>query len=70
MLEPEAEDPAHPVGDKQGITLRDYFAAAALTGLLSNPGARPFPDTHDIIAQSAHKYADAMLHARATPWPR
>jgi hypothetical protein len=45
-----------------GMTLRDYFAAAALTGLLS--------DLHRIIshpetfADDAYQIADAMMKAR------
>ena len=45
-----------------GMTLRDYFAAAAMQGLLayaihSNPNA-------DVIAEWAYEQADAMLSAR------
>ena len=44
-----------PVG---GATLRDYFAAAALTGLLA--GGRGTSDT----AKIAYTYADDMIQAR------
>jgi hypothetical protein len=43
-----------------GMSLRDYFAAAALQGLLS---AYPDFDVNDFATQS-FKYADAMLAAR------
>jgi hypothetical protein len=51
----------HPSGAQgcDGMTLRDYFAAAALTGLLSRPKGfleAPF---------WAYDYADAMLAERA-----
>jgi hypothetical protein len=43
-----------------GMSLRDYFAAAALTGLLGcNDGA-----LHEEAAEDAYDYADAMLRAR------
>ena len=43
-----------------GLSLRDYFAAAALEGLLCACCAgRP-----DDAASNAYKYADAMLKAR------
>jgi hypothetical protein len=50
--------PAFPVQYVPGMTLRDYFASAALTGLVANSiptGA----------AKEAYEYADAMLKERA-----
>jgi hypothetical protein len=45
------------------MTLRDYFAAKALNGILSNPD-----DVYGVpieaLAESAYRYADAMLKAR------
>jgi hypothetical protein len=49
-----------------GMTLRDYFAAKAMQGLLSDPDWRidlPFSAT----ASAAYKMADAMLEARNEP---
>ena len=43
-----------------GMTLRDYFAAAALHGILANGGGSW--DEHD--AKHAYLCADAMLKAR------
>ncbi len=47
----------------QGMTLRDYFAAKAMQGLMScskwNDHVRP-----DSIAEEAYIMADAMLKAR------
>ena len=44
----------------KGMTLRDFFAAAALQGILSSPQT-----AHSmIIANAAYKAADAMLRAR------
>ena len=46
---------------KEGMTLRDYFAAKAMQGILTDPeivmGATE-------IADLSYKYADAMLKAR------
>jgi len=55
--------PAFPVEqhDKDGMTLRDYFAAKAMQGILTDPeivmGATE-------IADLSYKYADAMMEAR------
>ena len=43
-----------------GMTLRDYFAAAALQGLLADGGGASWNDD----AKSAYLAADAMLKAR------
>ena len=45
-----------------GMTLRDYFAAAAMQGLLAYP--IPSNPTPDVIAEWAYEQADAMLAAR------
>ena len=56
-----------------GMTLRDYFAAKAIQGLLANQGPygedRPKPYKEDVmnvdeISQYAYVMADAMLKAR------
>jgi hypothetical protein len=67
-------EPAFPTGTgitpyKSGMTLRDYFAAKAMQGLLSNPKLEK-----QILAQggcvsgwietSAYGFADEMLKAR------
>jgi len=44
-----------------GITIRDYFAAAALTGYLSDSESVGSPKD---IAGKCYVYADAMLEAR------
>ena len=41
-------------------TLRDQFAMAALTGLISRASDFMFPD----LSQKAYRFADAMLEAR------
>lgn len=47
------------------ITLRDYFAAAALRGMLSDPSAPPMPSIEDAWAKAAYRHADAMLRVRS-----
>ena len=44
-------------GFDSGMTLRDYFAAAALTGLLRES------EDND-VAKLAYQFADAMMEAR------
>jgi hypothetical protein len=61
------DTPAFPVCDAarihelQGMTLRDYFAAKAMQGLLF--GNYDFADRNR-IAEKAYDFADAMLKAR------
>ena len=63
--------PAYPVkyqdgagGYEQtdGISIRDYFAAAAMQGILSSPDGGP--DDWERVADAAYYAADAMLAAR------
>ena len=53
----EKEDYIH-----DGMTLRDYFAANAMTGVLSTS----WPDKSDVgeIVRRAYEIADTMLEAR------
>lgn len=44
----------------RGMTLRDYFAAKAMQGMLADPST---PEIMD-IAGAAYEVADAMLAAR------
>jgi len=46
--------------DQNGMTLRDYFAAKAMQGLLSDPDWRQDMDFEE-TAYAAYKQADAML---------
>jgi hypothetical protein len=61
--------PCHTIAMHEGMTLRDYFAAKAMQGLLANPKLH----THILkqggafggwIESSAYGWADAMLKAR------
>ena len=46
-----------------GMTLRDYFAAKAMLGILADPH-RDMNYGYDAIASYAYSLADAMLKAR------
>lgn len=65
---PKGRDGAN--GEKNGMTLRDYFAAKALEGLISKMAFELHADherakeVHKCLAQSAYSYADAMLSER------
>ena len=50
----------------RGMTLRDYFAAKALQGLLADPVTddEMTCDIAKIYARCSYEYADAMLRAR------
>jgi hypothetical protein len=48
--------------DQTGITRREYFAAKAMQGLLSDPDWRQDMDFEE-TAHAAYKQADAMLKA-------
>ena len=50
--------PANPIGDVTGISIRDYFATAIMTGVYS-AGAQA-----TITAEDAYRAADLMLTAR------
>lgn len=49
-----------------GMTLRDYFAAKAMQGLLASPRGTvdDSPMTDKLVAGNAYIVADAMLEAR------
>ena len=60
--------PAFPTGTgvtpyHSGMTLRDYFAAKAMQGLLARMGNDKM-NVHDVLAQRTYQIADAMLKAR------
>jgi hypothetical protein len=65
MSEDTSAFPLHLHGDYgKGMTLRDYFAAAALQGLLAHViGVTNAKNEHDYAVRS-YQYADAMLAAR------
>jgi hypothetical protein len=55
--------PAFPVGNANGMSLRDYFAAKAMQAMLSSPNC-PMDVRESKLAMQAYSTADAMLEAR------
>jgi len=56
--------PAFPTGNAyQGMTLRDYFAAKAMQGILTHAYTRHIR-VEDLYACDAYVIADAMLKTR------
>lgn len=64
-MKPHADGGGHMIvthyGMERGISIRDYFAAAALQGNLIEPTA-----SNDDVAKWAYSLADAMLKARGS----
>jgi hypothetical protein len=60
-VDPDITYPAHV-----GMTLRDYFAAKAMQGLIASPRGTPDGSdaTDEYYAKNAYIMADAMLKAR------
>ena len=69
MTERNTGGPAFPAmhfdltDNEHGMTLRDYFAAQALTGICANSGNTALKSAEQ-FAQAAYNVADAMLEAR------
>lgn len=62
----EKNEPAFPVADAgrvyhEGITIRDYFAAKAMTEMMNHIDCKNRPEH---VAHHAYRYADAMLVER------
>ena len=60
--EEEEVQAAFPDRYRDGMTLRDYFAAQAMQGLLANSECPLKP--LDEVPQASYKMADAMMKAR------
>jgi hypothetical protein len=54
--------PHKPPGDAPGMTLRDYFAAKAMQGMLAYPTRST--NAIDVLASDAYIVADEMIKAR------
>lgn len=66
MTVPTKPETAFPLPERThtcpGMTLRDWFAGQALSGILANPMLDPSED----LTAAAYEQADAMLDARST----
>ena len=67
MLNPNATE--KEIKEAQGMTLRNYFAAAALQGFLANSSNEFVMLPHVNLASEAYMVADAMLTARKEAQP-
>lgn len=65
MLNPNATE--KEIKEAQGMSLRDYFAAAALQGMLAGRNINALDCT--FYAESCYEYADAMLVERKETQP-
>ena len=61
---PTAFPITRPGYETLGMTLRDYFAAAALNGLISTGAGNRSKQSMELLPQLAYMTADAMLAAR------
>jgi len=62
---PSSIDNGETIKYMLGMTLRDYFAAQAMQGLMSRVwGDMPTEELFNIWATSSYALADAMLKAR------
>jgi len=50
------------VYQSKGLTIRDYFAAKALQGIIASPNLNTFEDAK--ACEAAYQIADAMMEAR------
>jgi hypothetical protein len=64
MTDQPANPSAFPQGNNNygGMELRDFFAAAALTGLIGFAQEREWEPSE--LAETVYEYADAMLRGR------
>ena len=62
---PAVNDKMGWLGAQQGMTLRDYFAAAALTGILASYANEQHVADSESCAKEAYERADSMLAERA-----
>ena len=62
-IEPQQAFPYTGLGS-DGMTLRDYFAAKAMQGLIAQSAGTALGSRVEIAAEYAYAAADAMLKAR------
>ena len=53
-----------PVGERAGMTLRDYIASHVVVAVIAVTEIHTDGDWDGIVAQRAYEIADAMLKAR------
>lgn len=55
---------SHQCPASEGMSLRDYFAGQAASGLLADPNLYNGPNWPSLSAGDCYKFADAMLAER------
>ena len=60
---PWTADDGEKIQGERGMTLRDYFAAKAMQGMLAGQDRR-LVATKEFIGETAYEYADSMMKAR------
>lgn len=55
--------PCPRIGE-DGMSLRDYFAAKAMQGLLASESGMMIGSGKEVVSKLAYKMADAMIEAR------
>ena len=63
MTDTDTGGPAFPDEVNYGMTLRDYFAAKAMAGIMAIPN-HWYQHDAEYIAEEVYELADAMLKAR------
>jgi hypothetical protein len=63
MMREDQKQQAFPDDAHFGISIRDYFAARALQGMLAGQDRR-LVASKEFIGETAYEYADLMLKAR------
>ena len=58
------QDLAFPSIAGHGLTMRDYFASAALASAMTQLGKTPSAGDFQLVAENCYHIADAMLAAR------
>ena len=61
---PHSDNMASPAYAQEGMTLRDYFAAKAISGLIGSDSYSKGLWDIDAAAKQAYEVADAMLKRR------
>ena len=64
MTAPRFPQPAFPSSGQPGISMRDYFAAAALSGICATLQSEGNMYTPAQAANHAYDYADALMVRR------
>lgn len=51
--------------ENQGLTMRDYFAAKSVPGLIAAKGLPTYKECYELFASHAYRIADALIKERS-----